>query len=97
MQNKTSSFFPARTQLRAGNSLSDTCYSTRNRISVTCGFLGWPQDSKNYPLCNKQNNENYLRKCLSTSGEPDWWKAFPECTDSIQCDFLTPPYTEPHT
>lgn len=74
-----------RTHTHSGNAASDWCYYNRNSNSFACGMLGWPQNDPAHNICAERNNEAGLIKCLSESGEPDWWKAFPGCTDGKQC------------
>ncbi len=74
-----------RTHIRSGNLRSDGCYVKRNLCSLECGLAGWPQKDGTKVNCAGNNNENRLKECLFASGEPDWWKAFPECNSSQQC------------
>ena len=74
-----------RTALQAGNFDSDTCYIQRNMASFDCALHGWPQNDSKCWRCAGGNNEEMLKRCLYYSDEPDWWKAFPECSSSKQC------------
>ncbi len=71
--------------LQAGNLNSDMCYLNRNAWSMSCGLMGWPQNSSEYGYCIGNNNEIRLKNCLNTSHEPNWWKDFEGCTSADQC------------
>ena len=77
------------TQVRAGNLASDKCYAERNWRTIDCTWNGgW----RNQILadCRGTNNEAILKKCLSKSGEPNWWKDFEGCTSATQCLTINP-------
>ncbi len=52
-----------RTNLRSGNYFSDVCYADRNLYNLE-SFCGLGGD------CYRHED---LQRCLSVSGEPDWW------------------------
>ena len=89
MKNHTSSLLHTRTRLQAGNAASDICYVYRNKLSIQCGILGWPQSetfSDGSPnICRGNANELILMHCLQDSGETNWWKDFANCTSAEQC------------
>ncbi len=74
------------TRLQAGNPASDACYIQRNYKTIQCTLEGWGSLD-----CAGDANEYSLKVCLSRSGEPDWWKDFPGCTSSWQCESYRPP------
>lgn len=84
-----------RTDLTAGNWVSDRCYGYRDKVSWDCFWRGWPQKDDYCYGCHGKNNESMFKECLYHSGEPDWWKAFPECTSSQQCYDSRPAYVKP--
>lgn len=66
-----------RTGLKSGNLTSAMCYAARNIFNANPGC--WYQF-----YCFEEHD---LKKCLSRSGEPDWWKDFPDMDQQKACDF----------
>lgn len=83
------------THLQAGYVEGDRCYATRNMRSLLCGISGWPQHDPQKSLCAGNNSERELKDCLYNSKVPNWWNAFPGCTDAQQCYDRRPDYTNP--
>ena len=69
----------ANTSVQVGNFASDKCYMVRNSRSGSCFLKGWPQNDLEFWFCAGNNNERELKECLFKSGEPNWWKDFPDC------------------
>lgn len=80
-----------RTQIRAGNAASDRCYFDRNLRTLECVKDNW---NNIISWCRGTNNEGMLKKCLSNSGELNWWRDFNGCTDAAQCLTLSPVDTD---
>ncbi len=92
---KRDSGFPLSTHLQAGYLGGDLCYGERNTRSFLCGINGWPQHDPQKPMCAGNNNERRLIECLYESKAPNWWNAFPGCTDAAQCYNQRPAETKP--
>lgn len=80
-----------RTQVTSGNAASDKCYVDRNLRTLECEWNQWNQI---IAYCRGTNNEGMLKKCLSKSGESDWWKNFDGCSSAEQCLTLSPVDTD---
>ena len=87
MKKHIASSLHTRTRLQAGNVASNQCYADRNAVSTFCSLIGWPQTDniKETSNCKGNRNEINLMRCLYWSGEKNWWKDFPGCTDEWQC------------
>lgn len=64
-----------RSGVRSGNAASDACYANRNFSNLLnlCDITG-----ECYP-------ELSLKHCLAASGEPLWWKDFPDMNQDKAC------------
>lgn len=84
------------TGLKSGDIYGDMCYISRNSLVTQCALKGWPQNSYRTEYCVGNNAERDLKACLhDQSKEPEWYKAFPECTSNQQCYDTRPAYTAP--
>ncbi len=62
--------------LTEAESRNDTCLRDRDKRSLECFLVGWPQKNKYWPYCDGNMNGKELDRCMATVWGPDDLKTY---------------------